>query len=209
MKDLFLSYLYSFSHPFQYPRFLGVSNFGRFEHYQDWREKGIRPFDLLEGILISWVFYIISNFLLLSVFLLGNSFVDISDSFLIYPSSTFFIVWLTLGVILFPIRLGLSMFLWKTAIKVFSLPFIPEEELEKHINHALAHSTSSYVLCLIPVFGGILQETIWALYLFAALKNIYRLSTGQAISIISFFTVFIMLSFGCLAFFFVLAIEFL
>lgn len=209
MLDLIYSYLYSFSHPFQFARFIGVANSGRFEHYDEWRQQGIRSFSVWEGILLAWFFHIVASFIFLSIYLIGDTFANFDESFIVFPSSTFFIFWLGFTVITFPLRVGLSLSIWKFAIRIFSLPFVPEDELEKHLDKVVAHSTSSYVITIIPVVGTLLQEAIWALYLFAALKNVYRLSTSQAVMIISFFTGFIFLTLLSIIFAITLLVEYL
>lgn len=195
-----LSYFYSFTHPFQFARFLSTENHGRFENLEEWREMGIRSFSAWEGILLAWSVKIFSACIVLFIFQAGDIFTFADESLGIYANSSWMVLWLGFGVISFPLRVGVSFAIWKFAIRTFSLPFVPEEELERNLDNALAHSTSSYLVCAIPFFGNLVQEGIWALYLFSGLKNIYRLSSGQAVSIISMFTVFIMLSMICTIF---------
>lgn len=188
MSTLVKSYFYSFMHPFEYPRFIKDRS----------REDEIETFSTLEGISLGWIAQIISGMILLSFFYLGDSLTGTNPGLLVELPSSFFIYLTVIGVILFPLKAMVSILIWKFALRIFSLPYIPEEELEVHLDELMAHTTSSYILTMVPILGPLIQETFWIIYLFAGLKNIFGLSTPQALSVITFFTLFTFLIIVCL-----------
>ncbi|MCY4643179.1 MAG: hypothetical protein OXB88_01030 [Bacteriovoracales bacterium] len=163
------------------------------EEKNRWHSLGIRPLDLSEAIAMSWIFKIISSILMLVILNLGEFFTFVHPLLKFHLPTHSLIIFIGCSTAFYPLKTILTVILWKWAVRVFGLLYMDDEEIEKHLNDILAHSLSSNVLLAVPFVGPIFQEILWPFYLFAGLKNTYRLGPFQAMSIFSLFFFFSLL----------------
>ena len=193
MGNLFQSLFFSFRHPFKFASYMGDGRFISQEQRRNWLDSGIRPLQIREAIVLSWIFKIISGILVFMLLSCSEYLTLIHPGLKIVLPSKIFIIYLGFSTAFFPLQLLITMAIWKVVIRIFASPFLEEDEIEKDLEKVLSHSLSSNVMILIPFLGPIFQELLWPYYLFAGLKNTYQLNFFQSMSFFLLFAVFFIL----------------
>ena len=190
MKIVLQSLFFSFCHPFRFAAYIGGTPFISRETALHWRSLKIRPLTLGEILIISWVFKIISEILLLNFLAAGDYFLMVHPKLQVKVPTIILIFTTGFSIACFPL---IQLLFWgacKWIIGVFGNIYLSDEEMDRHLDSVLVHSLSSNVMLAIPFVGSILQSLLWYLYLFAGLKNTFGLSPLRAIGILAFIIAF-------------------
>ncbi len=192
MQTIVLSYLTAFTHPFKFADYtLNGSN-------DKWKSQGLRELSLTEAICTSWIFKIISGCLILMILSFSDITAGFNSDLELSFSSHIVVFYLGAGIVLFPVWQYIHVGIWKFLLLLVSPLYFEEGELEESIDDILSHAMSSHTVSAIPFIGGVLQETLWLVYIFAGFKSHYNLNGSQVFTLITFFTL--------ISFFFILSL---
>ena len=172
---------------------MGEGHFISSEERKNWLDLGIRPLQMTEAIVLSWIFKIISGIFVFMLLSCSEYLTLIHPQIRLAEPSKIFIIYLGFSTALFPVKLMFMMAIWKGVIRIFAAPYLEEGEIENHLDKVLSHSLSSNVMMMIPFVGPIFQELLWPYYLFAGLKNTYQLNFFQSTSFFLLLAVFFIL----------------
>ena len=198
MRNLILSYLFSIRHPFDFASYVGGNDLIEESKKREWVSWGIRPLNITEAIVLSWIFEIFSSIFILVIFGFKDFFVSVHPMLEIKIPSNILVITIGLSLAFFPFKVVFLMGGWKWFMRVFMELYLDEDEIDEHLENIFSHSLSSYVVVAIPFVGSFFQVLLWGFYLFAGMKNTYSLSSSQCMLILSLMVIFLfLLVFSC------------